>query len=109
MDIYHIWANKEGDISDRAWVSNMRGFLDHLVKEGKMVSYRITRCKMGFRSMDIPEWHIMMEFTGMAQMDAAFERVAPLDGELEEKHKGFNQFVAGDIQHALYRDWPDEL
>lgn len=47
MDIYTIWANKEGDISDIDWVNGMRGFFDHLVKEGRMESYRITRCKMG--------------------------------------------------------------
>ncbi len=66
MDIYHVWADKQGDISDLIWVNNMKSFLDHLVNEGKMVSYRITRWKMGFRSMDIPEWHIMMEFNNMA-------------------------------------------
>ena len=109
MDIYHIWADKEGDISDTEFVNNMRAFLEHLKSEGKMESYRITRCKMGFRSMDIPEWHIMMEFRNMAQMDSAFERVAPLEGELETKHRNFNQFVADNIQHALYRDWPDNL
>jgi hypothetical protein len=87
----------------------MRGFLQHLIDEGKMVSYRITRCKMGFRSMDIPEWHIMMEFTDMAQLENAFKRVAPLKGELEDKHKSFNQFVKGNIQHAYFRDWPDDL
>ena len=107
MDIYHIWADKEGDISDKDWVDNMKSFLDHLVTENKMQSYRITRCKMGFRSLDIPEWHIMMEFNNMAQLDSAFDRVAPLEGELEHKHKSFNQFVSGTIQHALYRDWPD--
>jgi hypothetical protein len=108
MDIYHIWADKEGDISDSSWVSNMRSFLDQLVEEKKMISYRITRCKMGFRSIqDLPEWHIMMEFENMAQLERAFQRVAPLEGELESKHRSFNQFVAGNIQHALYRDWPD--
>lgn len=107
MDIYHIWADKEGDISDLEWVNNMRSFLNHLVSENKMVSYRITRCKMGFRSIqDLPEWHIMMEFNDMGQMESAFQRVAPLEGELEDKHKSFNQFVADNIQHALYRDWP---
>jgi len=106
MDIYHIWADKTEDISDTDWVANMRSFLDHLVQEGKMISYRITRCKMGFRSIqDLPEWHIMMEFTGMDQMELAFQRVAPLEGELEDKHRSFNQFVCGNIQHALYRDW----
>ena len=109
MDIYHIWADKDGDITDLEFVNNMKVFLEHLKSEGKMETYRITRCKMGFRSMDIPEWHIMMEFRNMAQMDSAFERVAPLEGELETKHRSFNQFVADNIQHALYRDWPDNL
>lgn len=109
MDIYHIWCDKSPDLTDRDWVSNMRSFLDHLVQEGRMVGFRITRCKMGFRSLDIPEWHIMMEFENMAQMDAAFSRVAPLEGELETKHRSFNQFVSGNIQHALYRDWPDQF
>ena len=108
-DLYTIWANKEGDISDIDWVTGMKSFFDHLITEGKMESYRITRCKMGFRSIaDMPEWMILMEFKDMAQMDEAFKRVAPLEGELEEKHKSFNKFVAGDIQHALFRDWPDQ-
>lgn len=108
MDIYHIWADKKGSISDQDWVNNMKGFLDHLVQDEKMVSYRITRCKLGFRSMDIPEWHIMMEFHDLAQLEAAFARVVPQQGELEAKHKSFNQFVEDNIQHALYRDYPDE-
>jgi len=110
MDLYTIWADKAGDISDLAWVQNMRSFFDHLVSEGKMHSYRITRCKMGFRSIaDLPEWMIIMEFQDMAQLEAAFQRVAPLEGELEDKHRSFNQFVAGNIQHALFRDWPDQF
>ena len=81
-----------------------------MISEGKMQSYRITRCKIGFRSIaDMPEWMILMEFRDMGQMDSAFRRVAPLEGDLETKHKSFNQFVAGDIQHALFRDWPDQF
>ena len=57
----------------------------------------------------MPEWMIIMEFTGMAQMDEAFRRVAPLEGELEDKHRSFNQFVSGNIQHALFRYWPDSV
>jgi hypothetical protein len=88
----------------------MKGFLQHLVDEDKAVSYRVTRCKMGFRSIqDLPEWHIMIEFNDMTQLENAFKRVAPLEGELESKHKSFNQFVSGNIQHAYYRDWPDNL
>ena len=49
-----------------------------------------------------------MEFNDLAQLESAFARVAPQDGELEAKHKSFNQFVDDNIQHALYRDYTDE-
>ena len=69
------------------------------------------RCQLVFDGIgagaDMPEWMIIMEFKDMGQMDLAFKRVAPLKGELEEKHRSFNQFVSGNIQHALFRDWPD--
>ena len=110
MDIYTIWADKEEGIPNTEWVNNMKSFFDQLVSEGKMESYRITRCKMGFRSIpNMPEFMILIEFQDMAQMDSAFRRVAPLEGELETKHKSFNQFVKGNIQHALFRDYPDNF
>ena len=110
MNIYHIWADKKGDISDSKWVNHMRTFLDRLVEDKLMISYRITRCKLGFRSIqDIPEWHIMMEFETLDQLDRAFNRVDNTDpnGGLHASHVGFNQYVEDNIQHALYRDWPE--
>ena len=109
-DIYHIWADKKEGISDVDFAKNMRNFLQRLVDEKRMVSFRVTRCKLGFRSIqDLPEWHIMMEFTGLAQLDEAFGRVVPRKGEMEKAHVSFNKFVEDNIQHALYRDWPDQL
>ena len=107
LDIYHIWADKADGITVADWITNMRRFLDKLVDDDTMVSYRITRMKLGFRSIDaLPEWHIMMEFNDLAQLDKAFKLVAPLDGDLEESHSGFNKW-ATNVQHALYRDYPD--
>ena len=109
-DIYHIWADKKKGISDIDFAKNMRKFLQHLVDEGKMNSFRVTRCKLGFRSIqDLPEWHMMMEFDNMAQLEKAFNRVVPRKGELEKEHISFNKFVEDNIQHALYRDWPDAI
>jgi len=109
-DIYHIWANKKGELSDHEWVGGMRRFLDKLVADSKMNSYRITRCKLGFRSIaDIPEWNIQMEFDNMAQLEKCFAKVAVKEGELEKDHVSFNQFVDDNIHHALYSDWPYEF
>ena len=109
-DIYHIWADKKKGISDLDFANNIRKFLQHLVDEGRMNSFRITRMKLGFRSIqDLPEWHMMMEFDNMAQLEKAFDRVVPRKGELEKEHISFNKFVEDNIQHALYRDWPDAI
>ena len=109
-DIYHIWEGKKKGITDLDFANNMRKFLLHLVNEGKMNSFSITGMKLGFRSIaDLPEWHMMMEFDNMAQLDKAFERVVPRKGELEKEHVSFNKFVEDNIQHALYRDWPDAI
>ena len=98
MDLYTIWADKEGDISDLDWVNGMKSFFDHLISEGKMESYRITRCKMGFRSIaDMPEWMILMEFKDMGQMDSAFNRQPPCSA-LPSPHRQRRLFAAAFLQ-----------
>lgn len=109
MDLYVIWADKQGDISDHEWVEHMQSFFDLLVKDDRMQSYRITRCKLGFRSIaDLPEWMIILEFRDLAQLDLAFGQVSADQGPMDQHHRSFNQFVAANIQHALFRDWPDQ-
>jgi hypothetical protein len=84
-------------------------FLDKLVEHGKMVTYRITRMKLGFRSMDLPEFRIDMEFKNMQQLDDAMT-ITIADKDVDKVHVGFNQYVDVDtIQHFLYRDFPDDL
>ena len=81
-------------------------FLDKLVKKEKMLTYRITRMKLGFRSMDLPEFRIDMEFVNMQQLDDAMS-ITVNDKDVDKVHVGFNQYVNVDtIQHFLYRDYP---
>ena len=88
----------------------MKKFLDGLVAMGKMESYRLTRAKLGFRSMDLPEFHIMMEFKNMQQLDDSMTSVIRNEKNIDESHVAFNQLVDQDtIQHFLYRDFPDEI
>ena len=75
-----------------------------------MVSYRITRAKLGFRSMDLPEFRIDMDFNNMQQLDDAMTSVLRNEKSIDEKHIHFNQLVNKDsIQHFLYRDFPDQI
>ena len=105
-DIYTIYADHKDNISAHEFVSKMSVFLDRLVENKKMNCYRITRMKLGFRSMDIPEFRIDMEFDNMQQLDDAMT-ITVADKDVDKAHVGFNQFVNTDtIQHFLYRDFP---
>ena len=109
MNIYTIYADHKGNITAHDFVTRMSMFLDKLVKHGKMVTYRITRMKLGFRSMDLPEFRIDMEFENMQQLDDAMTMTIA-DKDVDKVHVGFNQYVDIDtIQHFLYRDFPDDL
>lgn len=64
--------------------------------------------KLGFRSMDLPEFRIDMEFDNMQQLDDAMT-ITLADKAVDQAHVGFNQFVNTDtIQHFLYRDFPGQ-
>ena len=108
-NIYTIYADHNKNITAHEFVIKMRLFLDKLVQHNKMDTYRITRCKLGFRSMDLPEFRIDMEFKSMQQLDDAMT-ITIADKDVDEVHVGFNQYVdTNTIQHFLYRDFPDKF
>jgi len=109
VNVYTIYADHKDNITAHEFVTKMRMFLDKLVEHKKMVCYRITRMKLGFRSMDLPEFRIDMEFDSMQQLDDAMD-ITISDKGVDKTHVGFNQFVDTEtIQHFLYRDFPDDL
>ena len=106
-NIYTIYADHKDNITAHEFVAKMSLFLDKLVEHKKMDCYRITRMKLGFRSMDMPEFRIDMEFENMQALDDAMT-ITIADKDVDRVHVGFNQFVNVDtIQHFLYRDFPD--
>ena len=108
-NIYTIYADHKDNITALEFVEKMNMFLDKLVEQKKMNCYRITRMKLGFRSMDLPEFRIDMEFENMQKLDDAMT-VTIHDKDVDKVHVGFNQYVNVDtIQHFLYRDFPDDL
>jgi len=108
-NIYTIYADHKDNISAHDFVTKMSVFLDRLVENRKMICYRITRMKLGFRSMDLPEFRIDMEFESMQQLDDAMT-ITLMNKDVDHAHVGFNQYVNSEtIQHFLYRDFPDKF
>ncbi len=110
MDVYTIYADHSSETNAHEFCRLMRKFLDKMQDMKRIESYRITRMKLGFRSMDLPEFRIDMEFKNMQQLDDAMTSVVRNEEHIEKEHVGFNHLVDSDtIQHFLYRDFPDDL
>ena len=110
MDVYTIYADHTESVTALEFVTLMGKFLDRMVDLRRMERYRITRMKLGFRSMDLPEFRIDMEFKNMQQLDDAMTSVICNEQDIENEHVGFNHLVDVEtIQHFLYRDYPDDI
>ena len=110
MDVYTIYADHSSETNAHEFCRLMRKFLDKMQDMGRIESHRITRMKLGFRSMDLPEFRIDMEFKNMQQLDDAMTSVIRNEEHIEGEHIGFNHLVDGEtIQHFLYRDFPDDV
>ena len=108
MNLYHIWCDLEPGVSDTAFADNVHGYLGRLRDTGALNSYRITRRKLGLGPREIGEFHIMVEFEDLRQLETAFESVAARRDPVEELHHAVNQW-ATNVQFALYRDFPDDF
>ena len=107
MDIYHIWCNLKPDIADLDFISSATQYLDHLKQNEDLVEYRITRRKLGLGPVHLGEFHLMLEFENLNQLDDAFNRVASRADPVESFHHAVNSKVS-DVTFALYRDFPDK-
>jgi len=76
MDIYHIWCNLKPGVSDVEFAGRVQTYLGHLKTEGKLAGFRVTRAKLGLRPPALREFHLMLEFRDLAQLDGAFAAAA---------------------------------
>ena len=108
MDIYHGWCDLKPSVRDTTFVEAFNRYMEHLKREGKVESYRLTRRKLGLGPAHLGEFHFMIEVKDLAQLDAAFSFVATRAAPIEGEHHGVNSLVQN-IQFALYRDFPDAV
>jgi len=106
MDVYEIWFNLRDGVSDMAFAEAARGYLDHLKAAGHLASWRLTRRKPGLGPSLLPEFHLSLDFDGLARLDGAFVSVSTRAHPVEGFHHAVNGKVK-DTVFALYRDFPD--
>lgn len=108
MDIYHGFFTLKPGTSDTEFADGMRRFMEYLVAEKKIASWRLMRRKLGLGPQELGEFHIMIEVDGLAQLDSAFNLAATRSGDMEAMHFGVNSKIQ-DVKFALYRDFPDPV
>ena len=108
MDIYHIWCNLKPGVADSTFIEKAEAYLGHLREEDLIAGFRITRRKLGLGPDHLPQFHLMVEVEGLAQLDQAFGRVAARSDPAESFHHAVNSLVQ-DTLFALYRDVPDPV
>ena len=106
MDIYNIWCDLKPDVGDLVFSEQVGAYLGHLEEQGLIEGWRLMRRKLGLGPSMFGEFHIMIEVRDLAQLDAAFGRVASRRDPVETYHFGVNALVRN-ATFALYRDFPD--
>jgi hypothetical protein len=107
MDHYHIWCGLKAGVRDTEFSDAAHGYFAHLKAEGLIAGYRITRRKLGLGPAQLPEWNLIIETEGLAQLDEAFSHVSSRAEPVEGFHHAVNSLV-DDVFFALYRDFPDK-
>jgi hypothetical protein len=108
MDHYHAWCNLKEGVKDIEFADRVHAYLGHLKANGTIAGYRLTRRKLGLGPPGLPEFHIVIEVEGLAQLDKAFALVASRADPAEGLHHAVNSLVT-DASFALYRDFPDTV
>ena len=108
MDIYHIWCNLKPGVRDTAFSEAVGDYLGALTTAGSLTRWRLTRRKLGLAPEGFGEFHLMLEFDGLARLDQAFAAAAARTDPVEGLHHAVNSLVA-DVKFALYRDFPDNI
>ena len=106
MNIYTIYAELVEGVKPNEFVERITEYFATLTT---LHTFRITRMKLGFRSKDLGEWRIDMEFKTMQDLDDAMNHVLNKKDTMNT-HLGFSKLVDADsLDHFLYRDYPDEI
>jgi hypothetical protein len=108
MDLYHVYCDLRPGVGDLVFADDVAAWLGHLRDQGLLAGWRLTRAKLGFGLKGMGDWHLIIEVRDLAQLEAAFQRVAARREPEEGLHVGVNSMVQN-VTFALTRDFPDPV
>ena len=106
MDCYEIWFDLKDSHRDLEFADALARYMGYLTEKELIGGFRLTRRKLGFGPQGLGEFHVTIETSDLTQLEAAFQRAATRDEEIEPLHAAVYSAVRN-TQFALYRDFPD--
>lgn len=109
MNVYQAFFSLKEGVRDLDFVKALTETMTYLQTRGDLVTWHLLRRKLGLGPKELGEFHLMMEFEGLEQLDNAFGHIATRSGDVEgklSKHHGVNHMI-DKITFSLYRDFPD--
>jgi hypothetical protein len=106
MDVYHASFTLKPGTSDMDFIEALETWMAHLRAADLIAGHRLLRRKLGLAPEGWGEFQLLIEVRDLAQLDAAFDRVAARREPEEEIHHAVNRCVDR-VRFGLYRDVPD--
>ena len=108
MDHYHIWFNLRDTSRDLKFAHDLAAYMAHLKAQGAIEGWNLARRKLGFGPHELGEFHVDIQTRDLAQLEQAFQTMAPRAGEAEKLHAAVWAAVT-DFRSGLWRDFPDPV
>ena len=103
MDRYHLWFDLRPGTKPADFVHAVEAFLAHLRERDLCAGHLLERRKLGLGPEGLGEWHLAIAVRDLGQLQDAFERVEPREGETETLHAAVWSRVTG-LRFGLSRD-----
>jgi len=93
MDYHDVWCGPKDGVRDTEFADAAHAYLTHLKAEGLISGYKITHCKFGLGPAHFPEFDLVIETEGLAQLDEAFRHISSSTDPVELFHHAVNSLV----------------
>ncbi len=86
VDRYHLWFDLRPGTKQADFVAAVDAFVARMREAGTVEGHLLELRKLGFGPDGLGEWHLAITVRDLAQLQAAFDEVAPRDGRTEKLH-----------------------
>ena len=106
MTLYHCMIDLKSDSRALAFAVALDAWLSRLKSDGLVRDWRLMRRKLNLAADRCADFLLEIEFTDLAQLDAAFRFLGTGDAEGTRLYDQMHQHIAR-ADFGLYRPFPD--